>query len=124
MLTTDTELRDRLAAINAWVMDEDIPPMIAELLGDLSEAFTRSRWVAVEDAVGIKELAEFFAVGPSTVTNWANYRFRNGMPEPLKVNGSGPVYSLREVVRWWINWKPSKGAKAGTLPISIDAEGM
>jgi hypothetical protein len=115
---------ERLTGINEWVMDDDIPPVVGGLLLDLREAFTRSRWVSADDMVGIKELAEFFAVGPSTVTNWSAQRFRNGMPEPLKKLGATPIYSLREVVRWWINWKPSKGAKAGTLPIGIDTEGV
>ncbi len=121
-ITTDTDVTKRLTDIAAWVMDEDVPPMVAELLDEINGAFTRSRWVSADDMVGIMEIAEFFEIGRSTVTGWAAQRFRTGMPEPVKKLGATPVYSLEEVVRWWVNWIPFKGAKAGTLPIGIDAE--
>lgn len=109
MLTTDTDI---LARMNSAYSED-------EMLLEIHEAFTRSRWVAADDIVGIMELADFFAVGRSTITNWSAQRFRNGMPEPLRKLGATPVYSLAEVVQWWRDWKPSKGAKAGTLPTGL-----
>lgn len=117
MLTTDKQAMERLTGIGEWVMDEDIPPVVGGLLLDFTEAFTRTRWVAAEDMVGIMELADYFDVGRSTVTNWNAQRSRNGMPLPVAKLGATPVYSLAEVVAWWKAWVPSKGAKAGRLPL-------
>lgn len=96
----------------------------ATTLVGIEHAFTRTRWIASDDIVGIMELADFFEVGRSTISNWAAQRDRNGMPFPLKQLGSGPVYSLLEVIRWWVNWVPGKGAKAGKLPITVETEGF
>lgn len=124
MLTTDTDVKKRLADMGDLVGRPGQMSAYCEFIDAIEEAFTRSRWVEAQDIVGIMELADFFAVGRSTITNWSAQRFRNGMPEPLRKLGATPIYSLREVVRWWIDWKPSKGAKAGTLPIGIDTEGV
>lgn len=78
--------------------------------------FEECRCIDSADVVGIMELAEFFSVGRSTISNWAAHRAQNGMPEPLFVLGCGPGYSMEAVKRWWIDWKPTNARKSGELP--------
>jgi hypothetical protein len=72
-----------------------------------------NRCVNVDNLVGIMELADFFSVGRTTISNWASRRSLIGMPEPIKTLGMGTLYDLEQVVNWWIGWKPAMGAKAG-----------
>jgi hypothetical protein len=78
------------------------------------------RLLVLEDSfpqmVGVKELAKFFSVSSSTVTNWAFRQFDNGFPEPMKRLAAGPIYRLSDVVLWYIRWHPRVGPKVGTLP--------
>jgi hypothetical protein len=106
-MRTDTDIRNAITASESH----------ATTLVQVEHAFTRTRWVAADDMAGTMELAEFFDVNRSTVSNWAVHRGSNGMPEPITKLGATPVYSLREVAKWWSGWKPSRGAKAGSLPV-------
>jgi hypothetical protein len=117
-MLTDTDIRNAISSLDTLESGDTDAYAFAQavLVNTVESAFTRTRWVAADDAVGIMELADFFSIGRSTVTNWAAQRNSNGMPSPIKKLGAGPVYSLREIVEWWMNWKPIKGAKVGTLP--------
>jgi len=106
MLTTDTAIRNRL----------DSEYSESDMVLELHEAFTRCRWVSADDMAGVMELAEFFDVGRSTVTNWAATRARTGMPLPIRQLGGTPVYSLHEVAVWWKRWIPIRNKKAGRIP--------
>lgn len=105
-MLTDSQIRDRLI----------LPSGEYQEVNDVYDAFTRSRWVSADDMVGIQELSQFFGVGASTVTGWGVNRERTGMPEPITRLGATPVYSLHEVVSWWVDWKPKKRNKAGNIP--------
>jgi hypothetical protein len=113
MMTTDKQIQAKLYVLERQTSADQYVHRTAL---ELNEAFTRTRWVAADDMAGTMELAEFFNVNRSTVSNWAVHRGSNGMPEPIVKLGATPVYSLREVAKWWIGWKPSKGAKAGSVP--------
>jgi hypothetical protein len=122
MTTTEPFLR-RIQEVQALQIKAERPDTHADLLlKDMEAAFTRSTFVRVEDLAGIKEIAEFFDVGRSTVSQWASRRSANKMPEPLKTIGGGTLYDLQAVVEWWKNWKPTQGAKSGTLPLNYYSE--
>jgi hypothetical protein len=89
-------------------------------ISDLLNALTRTRWVAADDMVGVMELADFFSVGRTNISMWAARRHSNGMPLPIAQLAATPVYSRSEVVAWWKEWTPVKGAKAGKLPPEAD----
>lgn len=72
--------------------------------------------ICIIEMAGIKEIAQFLNVQPSTVCNWSYRRFDNLFPEPVKKLGATPVYSIVEVVHWYIQWMPRSGKKIGTLP--------
>lgn len=75
------------------------------------------RMVKAADLMGLGDLAEFFAVGVSTVGNWRDRAEKTGMPAPVATLSNGPVWDGAEVVRWWTSWKPARGGhKVGTLP--------
>lgn len=59
--------------------------------------------------VGAQEISERFHVNKSTANNWV---LRAGYPKPVVTHLSrGPLYDIREVEKWWINWVPGKSHK-------------
>lgn len=50
---------------------------------------------------GTSELAAYFGVGKSAVSNWRSRRHKNKFPEPVTTLQMGPVYDLDEVIRWY-----------------------
>ena len=75
-----------------------------------------NRLVLPQNLMGIAEVAWYFNVGKSTVSQWASRRESIGMPEPVAALDCGTVYDITELVPWWIGWNPVRGKKAGSLP--------
>lgn len=72
--------------------------------------------IPAQAIVGIKEIASFFNLRPSTIANWAFRAFDNGFPDPVVRLGATPIYDLREIVSWYVHWHPRIGKKVGMLP--------
>jgi hypothetical protein len=66
--------------------------------------------------VGVAEIARYFSVGKSTVSNWAARRRTNGMPLPVADPDCGTIYDISQIIVWWANWEPIRGTKVGCLP--------
>jgi hypothetical protein len=92
------------------------PFVVDKLLDDLLEAFTQGEVVEVKDLAGILEVADFFGVGRSTISNWSARRKDNGIPHPVITLGCGTIWNLRKMVPWWRTWNPPNGKKVGKLP--------
>jgi hypothetical protein len=105
---TELQTFERMLDTSTWVHDVD------ELLTELDKMLSSAVWVKAENLHGIKELAELFSVGRSTVTNWAADQPK--FPLPVARLGGGPVYDALDVVRWWLSWTAAKSAKAGSVP--------
>ena len=58
----------------------------------------RYRVVRVSDLAGIAEIAARFGVTRQAVCNWV-VRHRH-FPQPVVILASGPVYDMKEIVRW------------------------
>ena len=71
--------------------------------------------VNINHLMGIAEVATFFDVNPTTVSNWAYRRTSNQMPQPVAELRCGTIYDISQLLPWWIDWKPSKGSRAGTI---------
>jgi predicted DNA-binding transcriptional regulator AlpA len=83
----------------------------------ITDELLANEYVNVNHIVAVKELAEFFGVGRTTISQWYYRQADNGMPSPVKTIGSkGTIWDLEEVVLWWLNWKNPSKPKAGTLP--------
>jgi hypothetical protein len=59
----------------------------------------------LDDLATHTDLAALFRVGPSAVVNWTNRH--DDFPAPLVIcsGGSTPIYSVRQIVAWWLEIK-------------------
>lgn len=100
---------------------QGIPEHPAGLLKEIAETLETHVWVRADHLFGVGELARLFFgsdpdnpyYGRSHVTGWAVRRA--DFPPPVQRLGSGPVYDVTDVVRWWLNWVAIKGTKSGSL---------
>jgi len=81
---------------------------------DLNAYLMSAEKVPVTAIFSSGNIAVFFGVSPSVVTNWA---IRNSeFPRPLRQGSTYGLYDIRKVVQWWIHWNPENGRKGGRLP--------
>jgi predicted DNA-binding transcriptional regulator AlpA len=71
---------------------------------------TTPRMVAVDNIVGLAEIAERTGSTPHAVWNWTKrYDGDHPFPKPIAVASGRPVYDWVEVEEWNNNWVRSKG---------------
>ena len=66
--------------------------------------------------VGVSEIAELFGVGRTTVTQWVARREASGFPLPVARILAGSLWNVHDVLRWYEQYVPRKGAKPGRAP--------
>lgn len=69
--------------------------------------------IAVEDIVGIREIAETLGVNVSTVKHWAERRSKIDFPVQVKKLANVDLYNITEVSVWFIRYKSKWGAYYG-----------
>jgi hypothetical protein len=95
------------------------PPTVADpedrsFQNDLEMHFVNDPKIPLRVLFSPQRVGMFFGVSVSTVTNWqARYE---GFPKPVRRFSGLPVFDIRQVVRWWIAWKPKNRAKSGRIP--------
>lgn len=68
------------------------------------------RMVAVDNIVGLAEIAERTGSTPHAVWNWTKrYDGDHPFPKPIAIASGRPVYDWAEVEEWNNNWVRSKG---------------
>lgn len=71
---------------------------------------TTPRMVAVDNIVGLAEIAERTGSTPHAVWNWTKrYDGDHPFPKPIATASGRPVYDWAEVEEWNNNWTRSKG---------------
>lgn len=62
--------------------------------------------IALDDIVGLAEIAERCNTSPRAVWNWTR---RYSFPEPFTRISNTPLWDWNTVKEWHDNWEPSKG---------------
>lgn len=62
-------------------------------------AYSEHRVVNPEECAGISELAEYFGLTKSAVSNWPARH--PDFPKPVRIFAMGPMYVLAEVEEWY-----------------------
>jgi hypothetical protein len=120
-MRTADEIVHKIHDIQETIMDEDIPSVVWAALNETADALETHVWTRADHLFGVGELARLFFgddpanpfYGRSHITGWASRRA--DFPPPVVRLGSGPVYDVTDVVRWWLAWVPIKGTKSGAL---------
>ena len=99
-------------------MDSLTPDIVSEenrrFEADLNAFFMSDEVIPIKAIMATGNLAVFFGVAPSVITNWA-HRY-DDFPTPLARTWAPSLYDVRKVVHWWIHWKTSEGRKSGRIP--------
>jgi hypothetical protein len=79
---------------------------VAAWASDVGRPFTSKTWtrrgdvVAVDDLMGLSEIAALADTGKTNVSSWMDRRRVNGFPQPLVQLTMGGVYARSEVEPW------------------------
>lgn len=92
----------------------DSPEKERKFEAEISAFLMNEKRVVVKALFSPQKIGTFFKVSPSVVTNW-QARYEN-FPKPELYVSKIPVFDIRNVVRWWIHWRPVNRNKSGALP--------